>query len=92
LLDAIVVAKPERDHTRFHSYDELRHHTVELVQAAVATLEGKATADEVEDYKQFVLTLARRVAERHEEHGTQISPAEQSAIDELAAALGAGQQ
>jgi hypothetical protein len=92
LLDAIVVAKPERDHTRFHSYDELRHHTVQLMQDAVATLEGKASADEVEDYKQFVLTLARRVAERHEEHGTQVSPAEQAAIDDLAAALGVGQQ
>ena len=90
LLDAIVVAKPERDHTRFHSYDELKHHTVQLLQEAVATVQSKATAEEVEDYRKFILTLARRVAERHEEHGTQVSPAEQAAIDELAAALGGG--
>ena len=90
LLDAIVLTKPERDHTRFHSYDELKRHGVQLLQEAVATLEGKATAEEVEDYRQFVLTLARRVAERHEEHGTNISPAEQAALDELAAALGEG--
>jgi len=89
LLDAIVVAKPERDHTRFHSYDELQRHTLELVAAAVATVESKATADEVEDYRRFILTLARRVAERHEEHGTQVSPAERAAIDALAGALGA---
>jgi len=90
LVDAIVVAKPERDHTRFHSYDELKRHTVQLLQEAVATVQSKATAEEVEDYRKFILTLARRVAERHEEHGTQVSPAEQAAIDELAAALGGG--
>ena len=88
LLDAIVAAKPERDHTHFHSYDELKRHGVQLLQEAVATLEGKATADEVDDYRRFVLALAKRVAERHEEHGTQISPAEQSALDDLAVALG----
>ena len=88
LLDEIVSAKPERDHSRFHSYDELKRHGVQLLQEAVATLQGKATAEEVDDYRRFVLTLARRVAERHEEHGTNISPAEQAALDELAAALG----
>ena len=88
LLDEIVSAKPERDHSRFHSYDELKRHGVQLLQEAVATLEGKATADEVDDYRRFVLPLAKRVAERHEEHGTQISPAEQSALDDLAVALG----
>ena len=88
LLDEIVRAKPERDHSRFHSYDELKRHGLQLLQEAVATLEGKATADEVDDYRRFVLSLAKRVAERHEEHGTQISPAEQSALDDLAVALG----
>lgn len=88
LLDEIVAAKPERDHTRFRSYDELKRHGVQLLQDAVATLERKATADEVEDYRRFVLALARRVAERHKESGVQVSPAEQRAIDDLAAALG----
>ena len=90
LLDAIVAAKPERDHTKFHSYDELKRRGQQLLQEAVATLQGKATAEEVDDYRRFVLTLARRVAERHEEHGTSISPTEQAALDELAAALGEG--
>jgi hypothetical protein len=90
LLDAIVVAKPERDHTKFHSYDELKRHGVQLLQEAVATLQGKASAEEVDEYRQFILTLARRVAERHEEHGKQISDAEQAALDDLAVALGSG--
>src|SRR4051795_3285029 len=51
LLDAIVATKPERDHTRFHSYDELKRHGVALLQQAVATLEGKASPEEVDDYK-----------------------------------------
>ena len=88
LLDEIVTAKPERDHTRFHSYDELKRHGEQLLQDAVATLAGKATADEVEDYRKFVLTLARRTAERHNEHGTHVSAAEQHALDDLAVALG----
>src|SRR4051812_39603829 len=90
LLDEIVTAKPERDHTRFRSYDELKRHGTQMLQDAVATLDGKATAQEVDDYRRFVLALARRVAERHAEHGTQVSPAEQTALDDLAVALGAG--
>jgi hypothetical protein len=88
LLDEIVTAKPERDHTRFHSYDELSRHVQEALRAAVATLEGKATANEVDDYRGFVVTLARRVAERHKEDGAAISPKEQAALDDIAAALG----
>jgi hypothetical protein len=88
LLDEIVAAKPERDHSRFHSYDELRRHGQEVLREAVATLAGKATADEVDDYRRFVVALARRVAERHKEDGVAISPREQAALDDVAAALG----
>jgi hypothetical protein len=88
LLDEIVAAKPERDHTRFGSYDDLKRHGVQLLQDAVVTLEGKATVEEVDDYRRFVLSLAQRVAARHAEQGTQVSPAEQAALDELAVALG----
>jgi hypothetical protein len=88
LLDEIVASKPERDHTKFHSYDELKRHGVELLQGAVTTLAGKASADEVADYRRFVLTLSQRVAERHKEDGVQVSPEEQAAIDDIAAALG----
>lgn len=88
LLDEIVTAKPERDHTHFRSYDELKRHGEQLLRDAVATLAGKATAEEVDDYRKFVLTLARKAAERHKEHGAQVSAAEQKALDDLAVALG----
>jgi hypothetical protein len=87
LLDEIVAAKPERDHTRFRSHDEMRRNVMELLGGAVATLEARATPEELEDYRRFIMTLARKVAERHEEDGVPISPAEQAAIDDIASAL-----
>ena len=88
LLDEIVAAKPEIDHTRYHSYDELREHGLQHLRDAVAVLEQKATPDEVDGYKRFVLTLANKVANAHREGGTAVSPAEQGSIDEIAATLG----
>jgi hypothetical protein len=51
-------------------------------------LEGKATAEEVDEYKRFVITLAHKVAAAHREHGTDVSPAEQAALDEISSTLG----
>jgi hypothetical protein len=89
LVDELVASKPERDHTHHHSFDELKRHGLDTARQAVALLEQKAQPDEVEEYKRFILALVDRVARRHEEDGTAISPNEQSAIDEIAAALGA---
>jgi hypothetical protein len=87
LLDEIVATKPERDHTHYHSMDELRDNTVKRLREAVGLLESKATAQEAEDYRRFILTLVERVARRHKEEGVDISPPEQAAIDQVAAAL-----
>jgi len=89
LLDEIVSAKPEMDHTRYRSFDELKQHGLQHLRDAVALLEQKASADEVDDYKRFVLTLTDRVANAHREDGVNVSEAERGAIDEIAAALGA---
>ena len=90
LLDAIVSSKPEIDHKRYHSYDELKQHALQLLRDAVALLEGKATAEEVEAYKRFAVQLAERVAQAHREGGSDepVSAAERAAIDEIAATLG----
>jgi hypothetical protein len=92
LLDEIVAAKPEVDHTRYKSFEEMKHHGLQHLRDAVAVLEQKATSDEVEDYRRFVLMLAERVAAAHREGGTDVSPAEQAAIDEIASSLGADAQ
>jgi len=88
LLDEIVAAKPERDHTRYHSVEELKQHGLQHLREAVELLERKATAEEVEDYRRFVLTLADRVAKAHREGGEAVSDAERAAIEEISASLG----
>jgi len=88
LLDEIVAAKPERDHTRYHSVEELKQHGVQHLREAVELLERKTTPEEVEDYRRFVLTLAEKVANAHREGGETVSDAERTAIEEISASLG----
>ena|ERR1700761_3229727 len=88
LLDELVAAKPEIDHTRYHSPDEVRSAGLQHLRDAVGVLESKATPAELDDYRQFVLGLAHRVAEAHREDGVAVSPPEQQAIDDITAALG----
>jgi hypothetical protein len=54
--------------------------------------ESKATAQERDDYRRFVLALADKVAAAHREHGQSVSPAEAQAIEQITAALGASPQ
>jgi hypothetical protein len=88
LLDEIVATKPEVDHTRYHSVEELRENGFTHLRNAVAVLESKATAEELEEYRRFVLTLAGKVAAAHREHGQTVSPDETEAIQQIAEALG----
>lgn len=89
LLDEIVAAKPEMDHTRYGSFEELRQHGLQRLRDAVQALEQKATPDEVEGYRRFVTMLAEKVANAHREDGVAVSPAEQAALEEISASLGA---
>jgi hypothetical protein len=88
LLDEIMSAKPKVDHTRYHSPEELRDSGLGHIRDAMALLESKATAEELDDYRHFVLTLANKVASAHREHGQDVSPAEAEAIQQITAALG----
>jgi|SRR5271169_2310023 hypothetical protein len=88
LLDEIVAANPKIDHTRYHSPEELRDSGLEHLRSAVALVQGKATAEELDSYRQFVLTLANKVAAAHREGGQDVSPAEADAIQQITAALG----
>jgi len=89
LLDEIVAARPEIDHSRFHSAEELKEHGLAELRAAVALLKSKATAGELDDYRRFVLALASRVAAAHREDGQAVSPAEAAAIQEISTTIGA---
>jgi hypothetical protein len=92
LLDEIVAAKPKADHTRYHSYEELRDNGLRHLRTAVALLERTATAEEVDSYRRFVLAVANKVAAAHREHGQSVSPGEAATIDQIAAALGPSAQ
>ncbi|HEY2552623.1 MAG TPA: hypothetical protein VGI64_18800 [Streptosporangiaceae bacterium] len=89
LLDEIVSARPEVDHTRYHSAAELRDSGLAHIRDAVSLLQSKATVDEVDGYRRFVVSLAHKVAEAHREQGAAVSPAEADAIEEIETALGA---
>jgi hypothetical protein len=88
LLDEIVKAKPEIDHTIYHSPGELRDGGLEHIRGAVSLVASKATPDELDGYRHFVLALANNVAAAHREEGRGVSPREAAAIDEIATALG----
>ncbi len=87
LLDEIVSARPERDHTHYHSPDELKQHGLQHLRDSVEVLERKATPVEVEEYRQFIVNLTHKVAAAHREHGQDVSEPEQTAIDDIVAAL-----
>ena len=89
LLDDIVAAKPERDHTHYHSFEELKEQGLRHLRESVGLLTTKATPEEVEEYRRFIVTLSQKVAAAHREHGQEVSEAEQTAINDITEALNA---
>jgi hypothetical protein len=87
LLDEIVSAKPERDHSHYHSHEELTQHGLQLLRDSITLLTTKATPAEVDEYRGFILTLSQKVAAAHREHGDAVSESEQTAINEIRDAL-----
>src|SRR5215469_15992686 len=91
LLDDIVAAKPERDHTHYHSFDEMKQQGLQHLRDSVGLLKTKASPEEIEEYRRFIVTLAQKVAAAHREHDQDVSDAEQTAINDITGALsGAG--
>ena len=88
ILDAIVSAKPAVDRHLGHSPEEIKAHGLQHVREAVQVLEAKATPDEVNDYRRFVLTLADKVANAHKEDGVEVSAPERAVIADITEALG----
>jgi hypothetical protein len=85
LLDEIVSQKPDVDRTKTHSPEELKEHGLQHLREAVALVERKASAQELGDYRLFVISLAERVAGAKKD----VSAAESAAIDEVKQAIGA---
>jgi hypothetical protein len=93
LLDDLVATPPTMDPSRLPPSDEIGSVTRERLRKAVQLLAQKASPEEVDVYKRFVLTLAEAAANAHREGGfmgvggKRVSESEQDALDEVAATL-----
>jgi hypothetical protein len=90
-----ITAKAHRISAKeFSSKEALRTEGLEKIRQAVSTLEAKATPEEVDAYKRFVLSVAEHAAAADKSGGplgvggVEVSDAESAALDELAATLG----
>jgi hypothetical protein len=93
LLDELVASPPALDPARAQAAD--KDTAIEGLREAVRVLGEKATPEEAEAFKEFVRHVARATASAHKEGGflgvggKEISPDEQTALDEIEAVLGA---
>ena len=84
-------AKPEIDHTRYRSPEELKEHALAHIRDAVSLLRSKAQPEELDEYRRFVMNLSRKVADAHREGGRgedATSEDEQRALADVEQALG----
>jgi hypothetical protein len=88
LLDEIVAEKPRVERGKGHTPEELRDLSLSCLRDATALVEDKATSEERDDYRRFVLTVANKVAAAHREGGQQVSAPEAQAIQDITTALG----
>lgn len=95
LLDELVKSPPSIDPDRVREAGgNIAAVASERLREAVAILEAKATPEEVDAYKRFVMTVAQAVATAHKEGGflgiggKEISDTENQALDEISTALG----
>ena len=96
LLDELIKSPPTIDAQRVQAAGgDIGAVTTDHLRKAISILEREATPEEVDAYKTFVMTVAQAVAGAHKEGGFlgigghKISDAEEAALDEISAALGA---
>jgi hypothetical protein len=96
LLDELVKSPPAIDPDQLREAGgDLAVVTSQQLRDAMGILEAKSTPADVDAYKTFVMRVAQAVAGAHKEGGflgiggKQISDAEEQALDEISAALGA---
>jgi hypothetical protein len=93
LLDELVASPPALDAGALPNGADMEQHATAGISEAVAIVNAKATPEEAEAYKQFILSIADTVANASKEGGflgiggKKVSPAEQAALDGLQAEL-----
>jgi hypothetical protein len=94
LIGQIAEKPPRLSPKEFSSPEALHTEGLQRIGAALETVKGKASADEVDAYGRFVLAVAQRAAAADKSGGTlgiggvEVSDAENAALDEIAATLG----
>jgi hypothetical protein len=95
LIGELVKSPPSIDPDRVRAAGgDVAAVTSEQLRGAIEIVATKATPEESDDYKRFVMTVAQTVAAAHKEGGflgiggKQISDAENQALDEISTALG----
>jgi hypothetical protein len=86
LLDELVAEKPGFDRHRYGSTQELHDQGLQHIGETAQLLRAKAP-DDLAAYREFVLSVAAKVAAAHKEDGQAVSPPEQAALDEIRAQL-----
>jgi hypothetical protein len=95
LIEQLVSSPPQLDPASLGQPDQLRQQLPERIREAVGLVGEKATPEEAEQYKHFILQLADVVAHAAKEGGVlgiggkEVSEAEQTVLDELGRELGA---
>ena len=90
LLEELVASPPSLNRESIGQPDQVP----EQIGEAVKLVEEKATPEEAEEYRQFILRLADVVAHAHKEGGVlgiggkEVSEEEQAALDRLSSTLG----
>jgi hypothetical protein len=88
-LDALVSSPPAIDAQRLQEGGDLSALASSRLSEALRLLAEKGSVEDVDAYKQFVVSVARAAAEAHKEGGfvgiggKQISEEEQAALDEI---------
>ena len=95
LLDALVSSPPGVDTQQVRAGGDLATVSSERLREALRILRDKATPEEVDQFKRFVMEVAEAAAKAHKEGGfigiggKPISAEEQVALDEIQAVLDA---
>ena len=89
LVDALVASPPAIDPQRLQGGGDIATTSIERLREAIGLLTEKASAEDVDAYRRFVLSVGEAAAAAHKEGGfvgiggKPISDAEQAALDEL---------
>jgi hypothetical protein len=95
LIDELLDSPPGVGPEGYSDVDELRTKGLQRLREAISTLEGRASEDEIDAYRGFVLGIAERVAHAHKTGGFlgfgghDVSENERAALEEIREAIGA---